>query len=89
MIAQLRRRLMNLDGGDGHAPPPVPPHVRRRAAELLARLRRVAPAVLVLDAGDADAALMLDGRGLARLRPHDRPGLLLLTLAAAAGRGRA
>ena len=55
-------------------------------AELYRPVLDTAPAVLLFDAGDADAALLLDGRGLATLRPHDRRGLLLLTLAAERGR---
>ena len=90
LVGQLRRRLLAeqaADAAGGKAPPDAaPPHVRRRAAELLARLRRVAPARLLADAGDA--ALLLDARGLAELRPHDRPGLLVLRLTAAGAAGR-
>ncbi len=83
-LAQLRRRLLADAGPPGTSP------TRRRADELLARLRRVGPCPLLIDGRDADAALLLDAAGLAELTPHARRDLLVLRLDAsdgATGRG--
>ncbi|MEM7806599.1 MAG: hypothetical protein AAF561_00635 [Planctomycetota bacterium] len=87
LIAQLRRRLLreqaeDLRGDDAtdsaDRPRALPAPVRRRADELLDRLRRVAPSRLVVAGHDADAALLLDERGVAEVECHARPNLLLL-----------
>ena len=80
LIGQLRRRL----AGERDA---TPAPVRRRAAELLAALRRVAPSPLLVSGADADAALLLEARGLAEVRPHRLPRLILLVPTAGGARG--
>ena len=83
LIGQLRRRLLD-EHRRGRGPGPDaadPPPVRRRAAELLDAVRRVAPSPLVVAGHDADAALLLDARGLAELDARGpRPGLMVLRL---------
>jgi hypothetical protein len=85
-IDQLRRRLLAEAGDAGDAAMPALAH--RRAAVLLAKLRRVSPSPLLVAGHDADAALLLDGRGLASVEPNERPGLLVLRLADDANDGR-
>ncbi|MEM1012525.1 MAG: hypothetical protein AAGI46_09935 [Planctomycetota bacterium] len=89
LVAQLRRRLLreqaeDLRGNDATGtadrPGALPAPVMRRADELLDRLRRVAPSRLVVAGHDADAALLLDERGVAEVEPHYRAGLLTLRL---------
>ncbi|MEM8493863.1 MAG: hypothetical protein AAF916_10835 [Planctomycetota bacterium] len=50
------------------------------AERLLAKLRRVDPSPFLIHAADADAALLLDARGLAELDRHPVRSVLVLRL---------